>query len=202
MLDNKLGITNEIELAKEEEKITKLKALELFDTKKIDSIEVGTFKGLSDIHKYMFSDIYDFAGKVRDVNIAKGNFRFAPAIYLKDALNKIDNMPQDNFDNIIKKYIEMNVAHPFREGNGRSTRIWLDMILKKELNKVINWDKVSKEDYLLAMERSPVKDTEINLLLSNALTSDINNRNVFMKGIDASYNYEGYNTYKIEELDN
>lgn len=201
MLENKLGITNEVELAKEEEKITKIKALELFDTNKINEFEVGSFKGLSDIHSYLFSDIYDFAGKVRDVNLAKGNFRFAPAIYLEEALNKIDNMPQDTFDNIIKKYIEMNVAHPFREGNGRSTRIWLDMILKKELGKVVDWSKVNKEDYLLAMERSPIKDTEINILLSNALTDKINDREVYMKGIDTSYKYEGYNTYTMEELD-
>ena len=201
MLENKLGITNEVELAKEEEKITKIKALELFDTNKINEFEVGSFKGLSDIHSYLFSDIYDFAGKVRDVNLAKGNFRFAPAIYLEEALSKIDNMPQDTFDNIIKKYIEMNVAHPFREGNGRSTRIWLDMILKKELGKVVDWSKVNKEDYLLAMERSPIKDTEINILLSNALTDKINDREVYMKGIDTSYKYEGYNTYTMEELD-
>ena len=201
MLENNLGITNEVELAKEEERITKIKALELFDTNKINEFEVGTFKCLSDIHRYLYSDIYDFAGKVRDVNLAKGNFRFAPAIYLEDALNKIDNMPQDTFDNIIKKYIEMNVAHPFREGNGRSTRIWLDMILKKELGKVVDWSKVNKEDYLLAMERSPIKDTEINILLSNALTDKINDREVYMKGIDTSYRYEGYNTYTMEELD-
>lgn len=201
MLENKLGITNEVELAKEEERITKIKALELFDTNKINEFEVGTFKGLSDIHKYLFSDVYDFAGAMRDVNIAKGNFRFAPAMYLEEALNKIDNMPQDNFDNIIKKYIEMNVAHPFREGNGRSTRIWLDMILKKELNKVVDWSKVNKEEYLLAMERSPIKDLEINTLLKNALTDKVNDRDVYMKGIDTSYTYEGYNTYTMNELD-
>ena len=202
MLENKLGITNEVELSKEEERVTKLKALELFDTNKINEIEVGTFKGLAEIHKFLFSDIYEFAGKVRDVNLAKGNFRFAPAIYLEEALKKIDSMPQDNYDNIIKKYIEMNVAHPFREGNGRSTRIWLDMILKKELGKVVDWSKVNKEEYLLAMERSPIKDTEINLLLSNALTDKINDREVYMKGIDTSYRYEGYNTYTMNELDN
>ena len=201
MLENKLGITNEVELAKEEEKITKLKALELFDTNKINEFEIGTTKGLSDIHKYLFSDVYDFAGKIRDVNLAKGNFRFAPVMYLKDVLNKIDKMPQDNFDNIIKKYIEMNVAHPFREGNGRSTRIWLDMILKKEIKKVVDWSKVDKEDYLLAMERSPIKDTEINVLLKNALTDKINDREVYMKGIDVSYKYEGYSTYTMDELD-
>ena len=201
MLNNKLGITNEIELAKEEERITKLKALELFDTNKINEFEVGTTKGLCDIHKYLFSDIYDFAGKIRDVNLAKGSFRFAPAMYLEEALKKIDDMPEDNFDDIIKKYIEMNVAHPFREGNGRSTRIWLDMILKKEISKVVDWSKVNKEEYLLAMERSPIKDTEINLLLKNALTNKINDREVYMKGIDTSYRYEGYNTYTMEELD-
>lgn len=202
MLENKLGITNLIELANEEEKITKLKALELFDTNKINDFEVGTFNGLSNIHEYLFSDIYTFAGRVRKENIAKGNFRFASFMYLEDVLNKIDNMPQDNFENIIKKYVEMNIAHPFREGNGRSTRIWLDLILKKELNKVVDWSKVNKEDYLLAMERSPVKDLEIRLLIQNALTDKINDRQVFMKGIDTSYQYEGYNTYSMEELDN
>ena len=201
MLENKLGITNEVELAKEEERITKLTAIELFDTNKINEFEVGTTKGLTDIHKYLFSDVYNFAGEVRDVNLAKGNFRFAPAMYLEDALNKIDNMPEDNFDNIIKKYIEMNVAHPFREGNGRSTRIWLDMILKKEIGKVVDWSKVDKEEYLLAMERSPIKDTEINILLKNALTDKVDDREVYMKGIDASYKYEGYNTYNMDELD-
>ena len=201
MLNNKLDITNEIELAKEEERITKLKALELFDTNKINEFEVGTTKGLCDIHKYLFSDIYEFAGKIRDVNLTKGSFRFAPAMYLEEALKKIDDMPEDNFDDIIKKYIEMNVAHPFREGNGRSTRIWLDMILKKELSKVVDWSKVNKEEYLLAMERSPIKDTEINILLKNALTNKINDREVYMKGIDTSYRYEGYNTYTMEELD-
>lgn len=202
MLENKLGITSQVELANEEERITKLKALELFDTKKIDEFEIGTFKGLSNIHEFLFDDVYSFAGKMRKDNIAKGNFRFASCMYLEDVLNKIDNMPQNNFENIIKKYVEMNIAHPFREGNGRSTRIWLDMILKKELNKVIDWSKVNKEDYLLAMERSPVKDLEIRLLLQNALTDKINDRQVFMKGIDMSYQYEGYNTYSIEELGN
>ena len=202
MLNNKLGITNEVELSKEEERITKLKALELFDSKKIDEFEVGTTNGLCMIHKYLFDDIYDFAGKIRKDNIAKGNFRFVSAMYLEDVLSKIDEMPQDNFENIIKKYVEMNIAHPFGEGNGRSTRIWLDLILKKELNKVVDWSKVNKEDYLLAMERSPVKDLEIRLLIQNALTDKINDRQVFMKGIDTSYQYEGYNTYSIEELDN
>ncbi len=202
MLNNKLGLTNEIELAHEEERITKLKAMELFDTNKINEIEVGTFKGLSMIHKFLFRDIYDFAGELRKDNIAKGNFRFASVLYLEDILSKIDSMPQDNFDNIIKKYVEMNIAHPFREGNGRSTRIWLDMILKKELGKVIDWSKINKEEYLLAMERSPIKDTEIKVLLENALTDKINDREVYMKGIDASYQYEGYNTYKMNELNN
>lgn len=201
MLENKLGITSSIELEKEEERITKIKALELFDSNKIEEFEIGTFKGLSSIHNFLFSDVYPFAGKIRKENIAKGNFRFASCIYLEDVLNKIDNMPQDTFENIIKKYIEMNIAHPFREGNGRSTRIWLDMILKKELNKVIDWSKVNKEDYLLAMERSPVKDLEIKMLLQGALTDKVNDRQVFMKGIDISYQYEGYNTYSIEELD-
>lgn len=188
-------------LAIDEEKITKLKALELFDTNKITNFEVGTFKGLSDIHRFLFSDIYSFAGKIRTENIAKGNFRFASCLYLEEVLNKIDNMSQNNFDDIIKKYVEMNIAHPFREGNGRSTRLWLDMILKKELNMVVDWSKVNKEDYLLAMERSPIKDTEIKYLLQNALTDKVNNREVFMKGIDMSYQYEGYYTYKLEELD-
>ncbi len=202
MLNNKFGITNEIELSKMEEKITKLKALELFDTNKIDEFEVGTFSGLSKIHEFLFSDIYDFAGKIRKDNIAKGNFRFASALYLNDILLKINDMPQNTFDEIIKKYVEMNIAHPFREGNGRSTRIWLDMILKKELNKVIDWSKIDKSDYLLAMERSPIKDTEIKLLLESALTDRVNDRTVYMKGIDASYQYEGYSTYSIYELDN
>ena len=200
MLENKLGITSSVELANEEEKITKLKALELFDTNKIDEFEVGTFKGLSDIHKYLFGEIYSFAGNVRKENIAKGNFRFASSMYLEDVLNKIDNMPQKNFDDIIKKYVEMKIAHPFREGNGRSTRIWLDLILKKELNKVIDWSKINKEDYLLAIERSPVRDLEIRLLLQDALTDKINDRQVFMKGLDTSYEYEGYNTYCTEKL--
>ncbi|MBQ7140597.1 MAG: Fic family protein [Bacilli bacterium] len=202
MLNNKLGITNEVLLANEEERITKLKALELFDTNKINEFEVGTFNGLAKIHEYLFSDIYEFAGNIRKENISKGSFRFASIMYLEDALNKIDSMPQNNFENIIKKYIEMNIAHPFREGNGRSTRIWLDMILKKELGKVVDWSKVNKEEYLLAMERSPIKDTEIRLLLKNALSNKVNDRSVYMKGIDVSYHYEGYNTYSIGELDN
>ena len=202
MLENKLNITSEIELAKEEERITKLKAIELFDSNKINEIEVGTTSGLCDIHKFLFEDIYDFAGKIRDVNIAKGNFRFASSLYLKDILTKIDKMPQDSFESIIKKYIEMNIAHPFREGNGRSTRIWLDMILKKEIGKVIDWSIVDKEEYLLAMERSPIKDTEIIEVLKRALTDKINDRDVYMKGIDTSYKYEGYTTYTMDELDN
>lgn len=201
MLDNKLGITNEVELSKEEERITKINAIKLFDSNKINEFEVGTTKGLCDVHKYLFSDIYNFAGNIRDVNLAKGSFRFAPAMYLKEALDKIDKMPEDSYDNIIKKYIEMNIAHPFREGNGRSTRIWLDMILKSRLNKVVDWSKINKEEYLLAMERSPIKDTEINILLKEALTDKVNDRDVYMKGIDTSYKYEGYNTYNINELD-
>ena len=197
MLENKLGITNKISLLNEEERLSKLKALRLFD---INEFEIGTTKGLISIHEFLFSDVYDFAGKVRDVNLAKGNFRFAPVMYLKEALNKIDCMPEDTFDNIIKKYIEMNIAHPFREGNGRSTRIWLDMMLKKNLGRVVDWSKVNKEEYLLAMERSPIKDTEINVLLKNALTDKINDREVYMKGIDISYKYEGYNTYTMDEL--
>ena len=185
----------------QEEKISKKKALELFDKKIIDKFEVGTFKGLQEIHKYLFQDIYDFAGKIRNENISKGNFRFAPVMYLKEALKNIDKMPQKTFHEIIEKYVEMNVAHPFREGNGRSTRIWLDRILVKELNKVIDWSKVNKDDYLLAMERSPIKDIEIKVLLKNALTDKINDRTVYMKGIDASYYYEGYYTYTIEEID-
>lgn len=201
MLENKLNITNEVELAKEEERITKLKALELFDTNKINEFEVGTTKGLCDIHKFLFNEIYSFAGEIREVNLAKGNFRFAASMYLKDVLFKIDSMPEDTFENIIKKYIEMNIAHPFREGNGRSTRIWLDMILKNRIGKVIDWSKIDKEEYLLAMERSPIKDIEINILFKNALTDKINDREVYMKGIDTSYKYEGYNTYTMDELD-
>lgn len=200
VLENKLGITDSAELAREEERISKAKALSLFESGLLDTFEVGTFKGLCSIHKYLFEDIYDFAGKLRTVNIAKGNFRFAPVMYLKAALQNIDNMPQSTFDQIIEKYVEMNVAHPFREGNGRSTRIWLDCILKKELQQVIDWSKVDKQDYLLAMERSPIKDVEIKVLLKAALTDKINDRLVYMKGIDASYYYEGYNVYKSEDL--
>lgn len=201
MLENKLGISNEVELAKEEERITKLKELELFDSGKINDFEVGTTKGLCDIHKYLFEDIYYFAGEIRKVNIAKGNFRFAAVLYLNDVLSRIDNMKQDTFEDIVKKYVEINIAHPFREGNGRSTRIWLDMILKNKIGMVIDWSKINKEDYLLGMERSPVKDTEIMLLLKNALTDKINDREVYMKGIDTSYKYEGYSTYTMNELD-
>lgn len=199
-LENKLNITDSAELAREEERISKKKAVELFDSKLIDTFEVGTFAGLAAIHKYLFEDIYDFAGKMRTVNIAKGNFRFAPLIYLEAALANIDEMPQSTFDEIVEKYVEMNVAHPFREGNGRSTRIWLDCIFKKELGKVVDWSKVDKEDYLLAMERSPVKDVEIKVLLKAALTDEINDRTIYMKGIDASYHYEGYNIFKTEDV--
>ena len=199
-LENKLGITDSAELARMEEKISKQKALQLFELNLLDTFEVGTFKGLAQIHKYLFEDIYAFAGQIRKVNIAKGNFRFVPLMYLEAALKNIDAMPQNTFDEIIEKYVEMNIAHPFREGNGRSTRIWLDAILKKEIKQVIDWNKVDKEDYLLAMERSPIKDIEIKHILKAALTDKINDREVYMKGIDASYNYEGYNVYKTEEL--
>ena len=200
VLKNKLGINNPIEFAKEEERITKLKAKELFEKGILDTFEVGTFKGLSKIHEYLFKEVYDFAGKIRTENISKGNFRFASVMYLEEALKQIDKMPQSTFHEIMQKYIEMNIAHPFREGNGRSTRIWLDMILKNEIGKVIDWSKIDKEDYLLAMERSPIRNTEIKILLEQALTNKINDRDVYMKGIDASYKYEGYSVYKIEEL--
>lgn len=201
-LENKLGITDSVELARVEEKNSKKKALELFECNLLNTFEVGTFKGLAQIHKYLFDEIYDFAGQLRTVNIAKGGFRFAPVMYLAVALENIEKMPQSTFDEIIEKYVEMNVAHPFREGNGRSTRIWLDAILKKELRQVIDWSKVDKDDYLLAMERSPIKDVEIKTLLRAALTDKINDREVYMKGIDASYHYEGYNVFKTENLDN
>lgn len=201
VLENKLGITDSAELARQEEKISKKKALELFEKGILNSLETGTFESLSKIHKYLFDEIYEFAGEIRNVNIAKGNFRFAPVMYLKQALEHIDKMPQSTYEEIIKKYVEMNAAHPFREGNGRSTRIWLDLILKKEINKVVDWSKVDKEDYLLAMERSPIKDVEIRELLKQALTTEIDNRDVYMKGIDASYNYEGYFAYKINNLE-
>ncbi|MCQ2743349.1 MAG: Fic family protein [bacterium] len=200
VLENKLGITIGSELANMEEKISKKKALELFELKLLDNMQAGTFETLSFIHKHLFGEIYGFAGEIRTVNLAKGSFRFAPLMYLESSLKNIDKMPQSTFDEIIEKYVEMNIAHPFREGNGRSTRIWLDLILKNELNMVVDWSKVDKNDYLLAMERSPIKDVEIKVLLKQALTDEINNRNVYMKGIDASYSYEGYYTFKINEL--
>ncbi len=199
-LENKLGLTSTAELDFEEERISKKKAAQLFDQKLLDTFDVGTFVGLASIHKYLFEDIYDFAGELRTVNIAKGNFRFAPLMYLQSALENIDKMPQSNFDEIIEKYVEMNIAHSFREGNGRSARIWLDHILKNEIGKVVDWSKVDKEDYLLAMERSPIKDIEIKHILKAALTDDIDSREVYMKGIDHSYYYEGYTTFKTEEL--
>lgn len=199
-LENKLGITDPIELAHREEQLTKKRAQELYDKHILETFEVGTYAGLAKIHGYLFQDVYDFAGTMRKVNIAKVNFRFAPLLYLNEALQQIDKMPQDSYDHIIEKYVEMNVAHPFREGNGRSTRIWLDAILKKELGKVVDWSQVDKEDYLFAMERSPVRATEIKALLKAALTDKINDRTVYMKGIDASYRYEGYATYRTEDL--
>lgn len=199
-LDNKLDIGDSFKLADEEEKISKKKALKMFQTGFLDSLQAGSLEALIQIHKYLFEDIYNFAGQIRTVNIAKGNFRFAPAIYLKEALKSVEKMPQSTYDEIIEKYVEMNIAHPFREGNGRSTRIWLDLILKSELNKVVDWSKVDKDDYLLAMERSPIKDIEIKHLIFAALTDKIDDREVYMKGIDYSYYYEGYATYKTEEL--
>lgn len=199
-LENKLGITNSAELADVEERISKQKAAELFETGYLDTLEAGSFAALAEIHRCLFDEIYDFAGKLREVNIAKGSFRFAPVMYLSEALKSIERMPQSTFEEIIAKYVEMNVAHPFREGNGRSTRIWLDCILKKELGMVLDWSRVDKEDYLLAMERSPIRDTEIKLLLKQALTNRINDHEVFMKGIDASYSYEGYSEYKTGEI--
>ncbi len=199
-LENKLGITDSARLAREEERLSKRKALELFDLGLLDMFEVGTFAGLAQIHAYLFGDIYDFAGKLRTVNIAKGAFRFAPALYLRGAMAQIDKMPQSTFNEIVEKYVEMNVAHPFREGNGRSARIWLDAILKKELGLVIDWSRVDKGDYLLAMERSPVRDLEIKTLLSAALTDRVQDREVFMKGIDTSYHYEGYHVFKTGSL--
>lgn len=200
ILENKLGLTNQVELAKAEEKISKQKAKELYDSGKINEIEVGTFKGLSEIHDFLFSEIYDFVGKIRTVNIAKGNFRFAPVMYLEHSLKHIDQMPQTSFEEIINKYVEMNIAHPFREGNGRSTRIWLDLILKEELQKVVDWNLIDKTDYLSAMERSPINDLEIRYLISNALTDQIDDRELYMKGIDVSYFYEGYSEYTIDDL--
>lgn len=200
MLENKLNITSSVELAIEEERVSKKKALELFENGILDSLKAGTTASLITIHKALFEDIYDFAGKVRTVNIAKGNFRFAPLMYLEVALQNIDKMPQSTFDEIIEKYVEMNIAHPFREGNGRATRIWLDCMLKKEIGKVIDWSQVDKEDYLLAMERSPIRDIEIKHILRNALTDKINDREMFMKGVDHSYYYEDYTAFKVEEL--
>lgn len=200
ILENKLGITNQVELAKVEEKISKQKARQLFDSGDINNVVVGTFKGLSTIHAYLFDEIYDFAGKMRDVNISKGSFRFVPVMYLRASLDHIDAMPQSNFDEIIQKYVEMNIAHPFREGNGRTTRIWLDLILKQEIKQVIDWNQVGKENYLSAMERSVVKDVEIKALLKTALTDQIHDRSLFMKGIDVSYFYEGYSEFKTEDL--
>jgi len=199
-LENKLGLVSSADLAREEERISKKKAVELFETGLLDTLPAGKFVTLQAIHKYLFEDIYDFAGEIRTVNMAKGNFRFAPLMYLQAALENIDKMPQSNFDEIVEKYVEMNIAHPFREGNGRSTRIWLDHILKNEIGKVVDWSKVDKEDYLLAMERSPIKDVEIKVLLKGALTDEINSREVYMKGINHSYYYEGYTTFKAEEL--
>lgn len=199
-LENKLGITDSAELARWEEKLSKKKAVELFEKGTADLFEVGSYTGLAQIHKFLFGEIYEFAGELRSVNIAKGNFRFVPVIYLQAALENIERMPQSCFDEIIEKYVEINVAHPFREGNGRSMRIWLDLILKKEIRQVVDWSRINKEDYLLAMERSPVRDTEIKVLLKEALTSKTMDREIYMKGIDASYFYEGYYIYKSEEL--
>ena len=199
-LENKLGLTSSADLAREEERISKKKALALFENGMLDKLEAGTFSALQTIHQYLFGEIYDFAGKIRTVNISKGNFRFAPVMYLQAALDNIDKMPQSTFDEIVEKYVEMNIAHPFREGNGRSMRIWLDLIFKAELQKVVDWSKVDKEDYLLAMERSPIRNIEIKYILKNALTDEINSREVYMKGIDHSYYYEGYVTFKTEEL--
>lgn len=200
MLENKLGLTSSAELAREEERISKKKAAMLFENHILDNLKSGKFSTLQTIHKYLFDEIYDFAGKLRTVNIAKGNFRFAPLMYIESALKNIDEMPQSNFDEIIEKYVEMNIAHPFREGNGRSARIWLDHMLKTEISKVIDWSKVDKEDYLLAMERSPIRDIEIKYVLKNALTDEIDSREVYMKGIDHSYYYEGYTAFKADEL--
>lgn len=200
MLENKLGITSSAELAREEERISKKKAVELFEKGILNTLPAGGFSTLQTIHRYLFEDIYDFAGKIRTVNLAKGNFRFASLMYLETALDNIEKMPQSNFDEIVEKYVEMNIAHPFREGNGRSTRIWLDHIFRNEIGKVVDWSKVDKEDYLLAMERSPIRDIEIKYLLRSALTDEIDSREMYMKGIDHSYYYEGYVTYKAEEL--
>ncbi len=200
VLENKLGLDSSADLAREEERISKKKAIKLFESSILDKLEVGKFSALKEIHKYLFDEIYDFAGEIRTVNVSKGNFRFVPLMYLEAALDNIDKMPQSTVDEIVEKYVEMNIAHPFREGNGRSTRIWLDLIFKAELHKVVDWSKVDKEDYLLAMERSPIKDIEIKHILKSALTDDINSCEVYMKGIDHSYYYEGYTTFKTEDL--
>ena len=199
-LENKLGIKSSAELAREEERISKKKAVELFENGMLEKLEAGKFQTLCGIHKYLFDDIYDFAGKIRTVNISKGNFRFAPLMYLETAIKNVDKMPQNTFDEIVEKYVEMNIVHPFREGNGRSMRIWLDMMLKKQIGQVVDWSKIEKEDYLMAMERSPIKDIEIKYILNAALTDQINDREIYMKGIDHSYYYEAYVTYKTEEL--
>lgn len=200
MLANKLGVTDEATLAREEERISKMKAIRLFESGYLDTLTAGTYAALKEIHRYLFEDIYEFAGQMRTVNIAKGNFRFAPVMYLEASLQHIDQMPQKTFDESVEKYVEMNVAHPFREGNGRSTRIWLDLLFKQELGQVVDWSRIDKEDYLLAMERSPVRDIEIKYLLRHALTDEVNNRTIFMKGLDQSYHYEGYQTFKAEDL--
>lgn len=199
-LENKFGIKNSAELARKEERISKKRAVELFENGMLEKLEAGKFQTLCEIHKYLFDDIYDFAGKIRTVNLSKGNFRFAPLMYLETAIKNVDKMPQNTFDEIVEKYVEMNIVHPFREGNGRSMRIWLDMMLKKQIGQVVDWSKIEKEDYLMAMERSPIKDIEIKYILNAALTDQINDREIYMKGIDHSYYYEGYVTYKTEEL--
>ena len=199
-LENKFGIKNSAELARKEERISKKKAVELFENGMLEKLEAGKFQTLCEIHKYLFDDIYDFAGKIRTVNLSKGNFRFAPLMYLETAIKNVDKMPQNTFDEIVEKYVEMNIVHPFREGNGRSMRIWLDMMLKKQIGQVVDWSKIEKEDYLMAMERSPIKDIEIKYILNAALTDQINDREIYMKGIDHSYYYEGYVAFKAEEL--
>ena len=199
-LENKLGLTDAAALMREEERLSKQKALWLFESGTLDALPVGTFASLCEIHRILFSDIYEFAGKMRTVNLAKGNFRFAPVMYLEAALEHIDKMPQSDFDEIVEKYVEMNVAHPFREGNGRSTRIWVDCMLKQGIGQVVDWSRVDKEDYLLAMERSPIRDVEIKVLLHGALTPEVESREVYMKGIDHSYYYEGYVAYQTEKL--
>ena len=199
-LENKFGIKNSAELARKEERISKKRAVELFENGMLEKLEAGKFQTLCEIHKYLFDDIYDFAGKIRTVNLSKGNFRFAPLMYLETAIKNVDKMPQNTFDEIVEKYVEMNIVHTFREGNGRSMRIWLDMMLKKQIGQVVDWSKIEKEDYLMAMERSPIKDIEIKYILNAALTDQINDREIYMKGIDHSYYYEGYVTYKTEEL--